>query len=315
MLAFSRRQPLQPSRVAINELVGSTMKMLGRTIGQTVDIQLRVANGLPAVFIDAAQLETALVNIAINARDAMPDGGRLMVETSAVELDEADVPLQPEMSPGAYVVISLTDNGTGMSADVLARIFEPFFTTKQDGKGTGLGLSMVYGFVKQSGGHISAYSEVGAGTVFKLYIPAALETDRALTPRRIADEVSLAPGDEIVLAVDDNPQVRAAVVSQLTDLGYRVVAADSGEAALRKLEDGVAVDLLFTDVIMPGGMNGRELAKRARAMRPDLKVLFTSGFPGNALNSSLDLEPGDALLGKPYRKRDLAERLRQVLDA
>ncbi len=315
MLAFSRRQPLQPSRVAINELVGNTMKMLGRTIGQTVDIRLRVANGLPAVFIDVAQLETALVNIAINARDAMPDGGRLTVETSAIELDEADVPLQPEMSPGAYVVISLTDNGTGMSTDVLARIFEPFFTTKQDGKGTGLGLSMVYGFVKQSGGHISAYSEVGAGTVFKLYIPAALETDRALTPRRIADEVSLAPGEDIVLAVDDNPQVRAAVVSQLTSLGYRVVAADSGEAALRKLEDGVAVDLLFTDVIMPGGMNGRELARRARAMRPDLKVLFTSGFPGNALDSSLDLEPGDALLGKPYRKRDLAERLRQVLDA
>jgi two-component system, cell cycle sensor histidine kinase and response regulator CckA len=230
MLAFSRRQPLQPSRVAINELVGNTMKMLGRTIGQTVDIRLRVANGLPAVFIDAAQLETALVNIAINARDAMPDGGRLTVETTAIELDEADVPLQPEMSPGAYVVISLTDNGTGMSADVLARIFEPFFTTKQDGKGTGLGLSMVYGFVKQSGGHISAYSEMGAGTVFKLYIPAVLETDRALTPRRIADEVSVAPGEEIVLAVDDNPQVRAVVMSQLTSLGYRVVAADSGEA-------------------------------------------------------------------------------------
>ena len=199
--------------------------------------------------------------------------------------------------------------------DVLSRIFEPFFTTKEVGKGTGLGLSHGLRHREAARRAHQRLQRGGPGLVRSCTIPAALENRSSLTPRRIADEVSLAPGEDIVLAVDDDPQVRAAVVSQLTSLGYRVVAADSGEAALRKLEDGVAVDLLFTDVIMPGGMNGRELARRARAMRPDLKVLFTSGFPGNALDSSLDLEPGDALLGKPYRKRDLAERLRQVLDA
>jgi PAS domain S-box-containing protein len=315
MLAFSRRQPLQPSRLDVNELAGNTIKMLARTIGENVDIQLRAVARLPHVFIDAAQLEAALVNIAINARDAMPNGGKLIVETKAAEFESRDSGLHPDMSPGPYVVISVTDTGSGMPPDVLARIFEPFFTTKENGRGTGLGLSMVYGFLKQSGGHITAYSEVGTGTVFNLYVPAVPETDQGATVKRTGDDVSPAPGHEVVLAVDDNADVRTAVVSQLTDLGYQVVAAENGEAALRKLESGIAVDLLFTDVIMPGGMNGKELAKRALEMRPDLKVLFTSGFPGTARSSGLDLEPGDALLGKPYRKRDLAQRVRRILDA
>jgi CheY-like chemotaxis protein len=201
-----------------------------------------------------------------------------------------------------------------MSADVLGRIFEPFFTTKAHGQGTGLGLAMVYGFVKQSGGHVSVYSEVGKGTVFRLWLPAAARAIEPSKLKRIADEVPLAPADEVVLAVDDNPDVRAAVVGQLTDLGYRVEAAEDGETALHKLQSGTRVDLLFTDVIMPGGLNGKELARRAQAIRPGLKVLFTSGFPGTAFSQGLDLAPDDTLLTKPYRKRELAQKIREVLD-
>jgi len=200
-----------------------------------------------------------------------------------------------------------------MPPDVLSRIFEPFFTTKPKGKGTGLGLSMVYGFVTQSGGNITAYSEVGRGTTFRIYIPAAPDGIQSSTVPRIAEEIALAPAHEVILAVDDNPGVRATVHGQLTDLGYRVEIAKDGESALQKIEAGMHLDLLFTDVVMPGGMNGKELATRAQQIRPALKVLFTSGFPGTSL-TGLDLEPGDALLSKPYRKRDLAQKIREVLD-
>jgi PAS domain S-box-containing protein len=312
MLAFSRRQPLQPRTVEIPALIDETMKMLARTLGESIEVQIRTAPDVPSVFIDAAQLEAALVNIAINARDAMPSGGKLIVETAAAEIGQG---IHPEIRPGSYVCISITDSGVGMPADVLSRISEPFFTTKPKENGTGLGLSMVYGFVKQSGGNITAYSEVGRGTTFKIHIPAARTRGESAPLRRVTDEIPLAPGNEVVLAVDDNPGVRAAVVSQLKDLGYQVEIATNGETALQKIRGGMNFDLLFTDVVMPGGMNGKELATRARRIRPDLKVLFTSGFPGTSLSDGLDLEPGDALLGKPYRKRDLAKKIREMLDA
>ncbi len=310
MLAFSRRQPLQPKTIEVNALIDNIMKMLARTLGENIELQVHAAPDLPSVFIDAAQLEAALVNIAINARDAMPNGGRLMVETAVAEIDGRT---HPEMHPGAHVVISITDTGAGMPPDVLSRIFEPFFTTKQKGEGTGLGLSMVYGFVTQSGGNVTAYSEVGRGTTFRIYIPAARDGIRSSAVPRIAEIVPLAPGREVILAVDDNPGVRATVRGQLAELGYRVEIANDGEAALQRIEAGMHVDLLFTDVVMPG-MNGKELAKRAQQLRPDLKVLFTSGFPGTSL-TGVDLEPGDALLSKPYRKRDLANKIREVLGA
>jgi PAS domain S-box-containing protein len=310
MLAFSRRQPLQPRTIAINALIDNIMKMLARTLGENIELRVHATPSLPSVFIDAAQLEAALVNIAINARDAMANGGRLTVETAIAEVDART---HPEMRPGEHVVIAITDTGTGMPPDVLSRIFEPFFTTKPKGKGTGLGLSMVYGFVTQSGGNITAYSEVGRGTTFRIYIPAAPDGIRSSVVPRIAEEVPLAPGREVILAVDDNPGVRATVRGQLAELGYRVEIANDGEAALRKIEAGMHLDLLFTDVVMPG-MNGKELARRAQQLRPDLKVLFTSGFPGTSL-TGVDLEPGDALLSKPYRKRDLAKKIREILGA
>jgi PAS domain S-box-containing protein len=312
MLAFSRQQPLQPQRVDVNALLDDTMRMIKRTLGGSIEIEVRAAIGLPPIFVDAAQLEVALVNIAINARDAMPHGGKLIVESSAIQLSAEHKPSYPELVPGRYVVLGLTDNGIGMPADVLSRIFEPFFTTKGPGEGTGLGLSMVYGFIKQSGGHIGAYSEVGRGSAFKLYLPVDRDSNDVSDLAAIADEAPLAHDGEVVLAVDDNADVRAAVAAYLRELGYRVETAENAEMAMQKIRTPAKIDLLFTDVIMPGGINGKELAEAARQVRPDLKVLFTSGFPGDSLGN-VELEAGAALLGKPYRRIDLARKLRAVL--
>jgi CheY-like chemotaxis protein len=288
------------------------MRMIKRTLGGSIEIEVRAAIGLPPIFVDAAQLEVALVNIAINARDAMPHGGKLIVESSAIQLSAEHKPSYPELVPGRYVVLGLTDNGIGMPADVLSRIFEPFFTTKGPGEGTGLGLSMVYGFIKQSGGHIGAYSEVGRGSAFKLYLPVDRDSNDVSDLAAIADEAPLAHDGEVVLAVDDNADVRAAVAAYLRELGYRVETAENAEMAMQKIRTPAKIDLLFTDVIMPGGINGKELAEAARQVRPDLKVLFTSGFPGDSLGN-VELEAGAALLGKPYRRIDLARKLRAVL--
>ena len=312
MLAFSRQQPLQPRRVDINVLLDNTMRMIKRTLGGSIEIEVHATTGLPPIFVDAAQLEAALVNIAINARDAMPRGGKLIVASSAIQLSAEDKPSYPELVPGRYVVLCLTDTGVGMPAEVLSRIFEPFFTTKGPGKGTGLGLSMVYGFIKQSGGHIGAYSEVGRGSAFKLYLPVDRASDDESTLAAIADEAPLAHDGEVVLAVDDDADVRATVASYLRELGYRVEIAENAEKAMQKIRTPTKIDLLFTDIIMPGGVNGKELAVAARRVRPDLKVLFTSGFPGDSLGS-VELEAGAALLGKPYRRIDLARKLHEVL--
>jgi PAS domain S-box-containing protein len=314
LLAFSRRQPLQPKLVDANDLIQRTVRLLTRTLGENIAIELHPGSDVGRIRVDEAQFESALLNIAINARDAMANGGKLIVETETAEFDAEDASIHPDINPGRHVVIMMTDTGSGMPPDVLARIFEPFFTTKETGRGTGLGLSMVYGFIKQSGGHINAYSEVGRGTTFRLYLPAEQPTGAAGDGRLAAPDRPQGGRGEVVLAVDDNPNVRATVCKHLVNLGYQVLTAEDGDTALRELESAPSVDLLFTDIVMPGGMDGKELAIKARALRPGLKVLFTSGFPGNSLGDA-GLQSGNALLGKPYRKHELAKKLREVLDA
>ena len=260
MLAFSRRQPLKPKPIGLNALILGTMRLLNRTLGEDITVDVKLAPDLGLVLVDAQQLETALLNIAINARDAMPGGGTLTVGTRIMELDADYAMLHPGVPPGTYAAIEMTDSGAGMPPEVVARIFEPFFTTKPVGKGTGLGLSMVYGFMQQSGGHISfAYSEVGLGTTFKLYLPlepraAQLPSSArsALAPATAPVQVEVANG-EVILAVDDNAGVRAMVTMQLKELGYRVLEADNAHAALKIIDGPAPIDLLFTDVVMPGG--------------------------------------------------------------
>jgi CheY-like chemotaxis protein len=261
---------------------------------------------------DPAQLTTALINLAINARDAMPSGGKLTLETGNVVLDESYAETNADVRAGPYVMIAVSDTGSGIAAHLLEKVFEPFFTTKEVGKGTGLGLSMVYGFVKQSGGHIKVYSEEGHGTTIKIYLPRSEEAADA--PAAPAPAAAVPGGRETILVVEDDALVRDYVVTQLKSLGYTPLAAAHAAAALALVEAGAAFDLLFTDVIMPGGMNGRELADEVARRRPGTKVLFTSGYTENAIVHHGRLDPGVALLNKPYRKRDLAEKIRGVLD-
>jgi CheY-like chemotaxis protein len=321
MLAFSRRQPLQPKLVELNPLVSDTMCLLSWALGEAITVDVQTAADAGAVFVDGQQLGTALMNIAINARDAMPNGGTLTIATRKTTLDAGHPALQPATAGGTFAVVEITDTGCGMPPKVLERIFEPFYTTKAVGKGTGLGLSMVYGFMKQSGGHISAYSEVGRGTTFRLYLPVQEQASAQPAPRD-----ALPPQDErlpqqdhaegqVILAVDDNPDVRAIVVAQLKSLGYAVCEADSAQAALQIISSPARIDLLFTDVVMPGGMNGKELATQARLTRPGLKVLFTSGFPVTSPASGAAFENDDLLLSKPYRNQDLAQALHGALAA
>jgi len=313
MLAVSRRQPLQAKEVDVNALIATTMRLLSRTLGGNISVVVEAMADPPIALVDSAQLETALLNIAINARDAMPSGGTLAISTRVTALDETYAALHPGVAIGSYVTIELADTGIGMSPELLERIFEPFFTTKSAGQGTGLGLSMVYGFIKQSGGHISAYSELGRGTVFRLFLPVARPLTAQPAAESIAPPVGKPSGNEVILAVEDNPEIRATVVRQLRDLGYRVYEAESADAALKILDASEPINLLFTDMIMPGGLNGKELATKARARRTDLRVLFTSGFPGTPTGHGAKLEPGDVLLSKPYRRQDLAKAVEAAL--
>ncbi|MEX0853180.1 MAG: PAS domain-containing protein [Bauldia sp.] len=311
LLAFARRQPLRPQRIAANELVASISKLLARTLGENIEINLDLGADIWPVVADSSQLEAALVNIATNARDAMPQGGMLMIATGNRRLDEDYTGLHPGLSPGDYAMIEMSDTGAGMSPAVASRIFEPFFTTKEQGKGTGLGLSMVFGFMKQSGGHINVYSEVGVGTTFRLFLPRDLAGgDVAALP---ASPVVERGGNETVLAVEDNAGLRRVVARQLKELGYRLFEAEDGPSALKILESQ-PVDLLLTDVVMPGGMSGYDLARTAMLRWPMTKIVLTSGFP--------DVKPGNggpsagmSLLTKPYRKDELARVLREALDA
>jgi len=312
LLGFSRRQTLQPKAIDVNGLVRAMTKLLQRTLGEQITIQLRTAPGLWAAHTDPAQLESALLNLAVNARDAMPKGGSLVIEAENASLDEDYARGHSEVRAGDYVMIAVTDTGSGMPPDVLARAFEPFFTTKEAGKGTGLGLSMVYGFAKQSSGHIKLYSEAGHGTTVKLYLPRSFEGVEAAAPAEAASGTR--GGALTILVVEDNEDVRRTVVRQLKDLGYSVVTAQDGKSALDVLAGGAAVDLLFTDIVMPGKMTGFDLARAAQDKRPGLKVLFTSGFTEIRMQNSIGERNGKInLLSKPYRKNELARRISDVL--
>ncbi|MEN3953351.1 PAS domain S-box protein [Iodidimonas sp. SYSU 1G8] len=311
LLAFARRQALEPKVTEVNTLIGGMDPLLRRTLGEHIEIETVRGGGLWRALVDPAQLEAALLNLCLNARDAMPQGGRLTIETANTHLDRAYAALHDEVVAGQYVMIAVADTGAGMTPEVMARAFEPFFTTKDVGKGSGLGLSMVYGFAKQSGGHIKIYSELGQGTVAKLYLPRTLQPQ----PEVRAPTGALARGGtECILLVEDDDLVRDHVSDQLKTFGYRVVAVANGPDALEALQEMADFDLLFTDVVMPRGLNGRQLAAQARMLRPNLPVLFTSGYTENAIIHHGRLDPGVHLLAKPYRREELGHKVREVLD-
>jgi PAS domain S-box-containing protein len=314
LLAFSRRQTLAPQDTDFNALIEEMGDVLGRTLGGQVEVELKLADDLWPALSDRAEVESALLNLVINARDAMPSGGKLVIETANAMLDDAYAAQNLETAPGDYVMLAVTDTGTGMPPAVLERAFEPFFSTKEVGKGTGLGLSMIYGFAKQSGGHVKIYSEVGVGTTVRLYLPRAASVPE-LASATASGTGSERGGRETILVVEDSDQVRMLVTAQLHDLGYRVIEAANGSDALAVLADGQDIDLLFTDIVMPGGMTGKALADEARRRRPNLRVLFTSGYTENSIVHHGRLERDINFLSKPYRRRDLAETLRRVLDA
>ena len=313
LLAFSRRQPLQPRKTNVNELVVEAARLLRPTLGENVEIEAMLDDNASLALIDPSQLTTSLLNLAINARDAMPSGGKLTFETADVVLDDSYTAMNPESRPGSYVMIAVSDNGSGIPGAIIDKVFEPFFTTKAPGKGTGLGLSMVYGFVKQSEGHIKIYSEEGHGTTIRIYLPRA--TDQA-EPSVITAPTALVDGGyETILIVEDDALVRTYVTAQIKSLGYRTFSATNAAEALALIDGDTPIDLLFTDVVMPGGMNGRQLADEARKRRPGLKVLFTSGYTENAIVHHGRLDPCVLLLAKPYRKPQLAQMIRIALDA
>jgi PAS domain S-box-containing protein len=314
LLAFGRRQTLEPRPTDVNDLVIGMEQLMRRTLGEHIAIDIRAASEVWPATVDPGQLEAAVVNLALNARDAMPQGGRITIETGNVDIDEGYAAQNADVKPGHYIMIAVSDTGSGMTADVLARAFEPFFTTKEVGKGTGLGLSMVYGFVKQSGGHARIYSELGVGTVVRLYLPRS-DVPAEATAIRARPTGELPTGGETILLVEDDPLVRKHTQNQLLALGYRVVAAENATEALDRAKEGTMPDLLFTDIVMPGPMNGRELAEQLRERWPQLKVLYTSGFSHGMLDMPLGGQaPPKHLLGKPFRRRDLATKVREVLD-
>jgi PAS domain S-box-containing protein len=312
LLAFARKQHLEPTAVNMNDRLPGVVPMLERSLGEKIRVQVKPAQRLWSARIDPTQVDDALVNLAINARDAMPDGGTLTIETENVVLDRDYAAQHVEVTPGKYVMLAVSDTGSGMAPDVLSRAFEPFFTTKGEGEGTGLGLSQVFGWVKQSGGHIKIYSEVGHGTTVKLYLPRAGDKE----PEGVDEGAALQPdgrGDETILLVEDNPHVRRTASRQLADLGYRVVEADHADAALEQIRSGLEFELLLTDVVMPGGMSGYDLAAAAQELRPGTKVLFTSGYTELAANGLRRSGKGP-LISKPYSKSDLGRAIRSVLD-
>ncbi|HUN95429.1 MAG TPA: PAS domain S-box protein [Bradyrhizobium sp.] len=312
LLAFARKQPLQPREIDVNALVLEAAKLLRPTLGEHIQVQSLLADDAWPALVDPNQLTTAILNLALNARDAMPSGGSLAIETKNTYLDEAYADMHAEVNPGNYVMIAVSDTGSGIAPKNLDRVFDPFFTTKEVGKGTGLGLSMVYGLVKQSNGHIKIYSEQGHGTTVKLYLPQASGVDQGS-----GEMLSLSPlkgGDEAILVVEDDALVRRYVITQIHSLGYTTLEASNARQALELIDNGAAIDLLFTDVIMPGSINGRQLADEALRLRPGLKVLFTSGYTENAIVHHGRLDAGVLLLAKPYRRPELARMIRVALD-
>ena len=312
LLAFSRQQPLNPALLDVNRVLNGLSDFLRRALGEDVSLEIVGGGGVWPVEADAAELEAAILNLAVNARDAMPEGGKLTIEASNSYLDDSYCRQNADVQPGQYVQIAVTDTGSGMPKDVIERAFEPFFTTKESGQGTGLGLSQVYGFVKQSGGHVKIYSEAGEGTTIKIYLPrffgrASAAEEKAAAPRR-------GRSGESVLVVEDDSDVRDYVVETLASLGYKVFEAGEAESALRLLDENPSVHLLLTDVVMPG-MNGRKLAEEARLRRPDLKILYMTGYSRNAIMHQGRLDIGVDLLQKPISSEQLAGAVRRMLDA
>jgi signal transduction histidine kinase/CheY-like chemotaxis protein len=319
LLAFSRRQALEPTHLDLNRLVAGMSDLLHRTLGESIKVETVLAGGLWPTFVDANQVENVLLNLVINARDAMPAGGNLTIETANTYLDETYTRRFGDVAPGQYVMLSITDTGTGIPRDVLDRVFEPFFTTKGTGVGSGLGLAMVHGFVKQSHGHVRIYSEVGVGTTVKVYLPRSMETaDMPANPVGTEDPalpVPRAQPNETLLLVEDNTGVREYAVSVLEDLGYRVIEAADVEGALKAIEHAPPIDLLFTDVVLPGKESGRDLANILKQRFPGLPVLFTTGYTRNAIVHNGRLDAKVHLLNKPYTQQELARKLRELLDA
>jgi two-component system NtrC family sensor kinase len=315
LLSFSRRQPLDPRPVDANRLIAGLSDLLNRTLGEKVSIETVASAGLWQTEVDTAELESSVINLAINARDAMPDGGKLTIETGNAFLDEDYCAPFEDLEAGQYVMISVTDTGCGMPGEILDKATEPFFTTKPAGEGTGLGLSQVYGFVKQSGGHLRIYSEPGQGTTVRLYLPRCISSGPELAPANTFQDQRLQEGSgETILVVEDDPNVRAYVVEALSGVGYRVVEAVDAEAALTLLASDTKVQLMLTDVVMPG-MNGRALADAVRLSHPGVKTLFMTGYSRNAIVHQGRLDPGVALIQKPFSQATLAARIRSMLDA
>ena len=313
LLAFSRA-PLAPKPIDVNRLVAGMSDLVHRTLGETVEVEAVMSPRLWPVEIDPNHAGNAIVNLAVNARDAMPEGGKLTIETANTSLDRDYVSQNPEVAEGQYVVICISDTGTGMDPEVAAKAFEPFYTTKEVGKGTGLGLSMVYGFVKQSGGHLKIYSEKGEGTTVKIYLPRLIGEVPA---DEVATEIDAPTGtsNETILVCEDDEDVRAYTVEVLRELGYEVLEAGDGHRALELVRDRAGnIDLLFTDVVLPGKMTGAVLAREAMIIQPGLKTLFTTGYARNAIVHHGRLDPGVELLTKPFTYADLAARVRDLLD-
>ncbi|WP_430246161.1 PAS domain S-box protein [Neorhizobium sp. DAR64861/K0K2] len=311
LLAFGRRQALDPRVVNVGRLVRGMDDMLRRTIGEGVEVESIVSGGLWNTLVDPMQIENALLNLAINARDAMEGFGKLTIEVGNSYLDDTYARLHDDVEPGQYVVISVTDTGSGMSPEVMQKVFEPFFSTKPEGKGTGLGLSMVYGFVKQTGGHVKIYSELGLGTTIKMYLPRSVQQEDLEVVR---SDMNVEGGQETILVAEDDEGVRATVVELLQELGYRVLKAPDAASALTIIESGMAIDLLFTDVVMPGSLKSSELARKAKERMQHIGVLFTSGYTENSIVHGGRLDPGVQLLSKPYSREQLAHKIRHVLN-
>ena len=310
LLAFARKQPLQPREVDVNSLVIEASNLLRPALGEHVEVHMMLAGDASRALIDPSQLTNAILNLALNARDAMPDGGKLTIETCNVVLDDKYASMNSDITAGSYVMVAVTDSGHGIPAGILNNVFEPFFTTKDVDKGSGLGLSMVYGFVKQSNGHIKIYSEEGHGTTVRIYLPQVAGDARPV------DEVTdsgIEGGHETILVVEDDSLVRTFVVSQIKSLGYATLAAVNATEAMGVIDSPQPIDLLFTDMIMPGSMNGRQLADAALQRRAALKILFTSGYSNEAIIHHGHLDAGVLLLAKPYRKSDLARMIRAAL--
>ena len=316
LLAFSRKQPLQSKLIDLHETVLEMHPLIIRTLGETIAFEIKVSAGLWRIRTDPSQLQNAVLNLAINARDAMPEGGRLTVEVLNMPMHEADTLRHPGMQPDNYVMLAVSDTGTGMTPQVVEHAFEPFFTTKETGRGSGLGLSMIYGFVKQSEGYVEIDSHEGLGTTVRLYLPA-LEAHATDTPtvEETGNIDDLPGGSETILIVEDDPQVRDFVVRTLERLGYATLEAEDGPAALRVLEDGPDVDLVFTDIVMPGGMSGFELAATVSELCPAVKMLYMSGYSFDKAAQEGKLDDGIELISKPFTRLDLARRIRTVLDA